>query len=156
MRSRIAATGFDSAAPHFVSSIDPLMLSAYKETEYRVFGVLPFVLRIGEHSASLAKLYAQTRTDCGAFITACNPFSRVVDDIVNANQQKRLANEFQQRSLIFFDGIGAHPSGGWPDEPSFFVLGLPLETAKTLGKKYQQNAIVWSGADAIPELILLQ
>jgi hypothetical protein len=132
------------------------MLTAYKETEYRVFGALSFVLRIGEHCASLARLYAQTRTDCGAFITACNPFSRVVDDTVNANQLKRLAEELQQRSLIYFDGIGSHPSGGWTGEPGFFVLGLPLENAKTLGKKYRQNAIVWCSADAIPELILLQ
>jgi hypothetical protein len=41
-------------------------------------------------------------------------------------------------------------------EPSFLVFGLPLETAGPLGKKLVQNAIVWYGADAVLELILLR
>jgi hypothetical protein len=35
-------------------------------------------------------------------------------------------------------------------------LGLSLEAAKALGKKYDQNAVVWCGPDAIPELVLLR
>lgn len=41
-------------------------------------------------------------------------------------------------------------------EPSFLLFGLPLETARPLGKKLDQNAIVWFGGDAVPELILLR
>jgi len=41
-------------------------------------------------------------------------------------------------------------------EPSLLVFGLPLETAGPLGKKLDQNAIVWCGGDAVPELILLR
>jgi hypothetical protein len=32
---------------------------------------------------------------------------------------------------------------------------LALEAAKTSGTRMEQNAIVWSGADAVPQLILL-
>jgi len=42
------------------------------------------------------------------------------------------------------------------EEKSFFALGVDLETAKNLGICYQQNAIVWAGADAVPKLILLR
>ena len=41
-------------------------------------------------------------------------------------------------------------------EPSFLVFRLPLETAGPLGKKLVQTAIVWYGADAVPEPILLR
>ncbi len=35
-------------------------------------------------------------------------------------------------------------------------LGLPLEEARALGNEFEQNAIVWSGPDAVPKLILLR
>lgn len=71
-------------------------------------------------------------------------------------RQEDLANELKQRSLIFIDGIGQHPSKEWPGEPSYLVFGLKLEAAKTLGVKYEQNAIIWTGSDAVPQLILLR
>jgi hypothetical protein len=36
------------------------------------------------------------------------------------------------------------------------ILGLDLEAARTLGNRMEQNAIVWIGADAVPELVLLK
>jgi len=36
------------------------------------------------------------------------------------------------------------------------VPGLSLEASKSLGARFEQNAIVWSGADAVPQLILLR
>jgi hypothetical protein len=42
-----------------------------------------------------------------------------------------------------------------PGEPSFLAFGLALEASKTLGKAYEQNAIIWCGADAVPNLVLL-
>jgi hypothetical protein len=36
------------------------------------------------------------------------------------------------------------------------VFGLTLEAAKAMGRTLEQNAIVWSAADAIPRLILLR
>lgn len=129
------------------------IIKAYLETDYSVSG--QFVMRVGVANESLAKLYKQSNTDSGTFITACNPFSQDVGEIINAARQAELAKDLSQRSLAFFDGIGKHPSGDWPAEPSYFVLGLSLEAAKALGEKYGQNAIVWCGADAIPELVLL-
>lgn len=35
------------------------------------------------------------------------------------------------------------------------VLGLALEAAKSLGNAYEQNAVIWCGADAVPNLVLL-
>lgn len=105
---------------------------------------------------SLVVLHEAAHAESSAFSTACNPFSDACDDATNAQRQDALAQELTQLSLRFFDGIGQHPSNAWPGEPSFLVLGISLESARGLGERYEQNAIVWAGADAVPQLVLLR
>ncbi|HTN94024.1 MAG TPA: DUF3293 domain-containing protein [Gallionella sp.] len=139
-----------------MSEIPPLMIKAYKDTDYFVFGESLLVLRVGVANGSLAELYKQYKTNTGVFVTAVNPFSKDVGEAVNTASLAELATELERRNLVFFEGIGEHPMGEWAAEPSYFVLGLSLEAAKDLGKKYDQNAVVWCGPDAVPELILLR
>lgn len=53
-------------------------------------------------------------------------------------------------------GLNIDPAGQWPQEKSFFVLGVDLETARAIGQHFKQNAIVWIQSDAIPHLVLLR
>ena len=131
------------------------LIRAYQETEYRVTQGHSLVLRIDTPSPDLASLYQAKGVSCAAFITACNPFSNLLSNEENAKRQASLSAELKRRSLCFFAGVGQHPSGNWPGEPSFLVLGLALEAAKSLGKAHEQNAVVWCGADAVPKLVLL-
>jgi hypothetical protein len=78
-----------------------------------------------------------------------------LDEHTKLRRQEALAAELRRRSLAFLPGAGRHPSNDWPPEPSFLVLGLALEASKNLGRHYEQNAIVWAGADAVPRLITL-
>ena len=94
--------------------------------------------------------------DCSAFITAANPFSSLTAATANAVRQSALADQLGLMKLRFIEGIGEHPSGTWPAEPSFLVLGLILSDAKQLGTNHGQNAIVWCGSDTVPQLILLR
>ena len=137
-------------------TIDPAVLQAYLETHYLVFGNVPLTLQVGRANPDLANLYKTQRVESCAFITACNPLSQQMDDAVNAHRQAILAAELHRRSLIFIEGIGQHPSGKWTGEASFLVWGLSLETSKALGSKHDQNAIVWCGPDAVPQLITLR
>lgn len=138
------------------SHIDAGTIQAYLETEYRVFGESPFTLRIGEPSEALMRTHAAHRSECSAFVTACNPSGRRLDDTANEVRQSELKQELERRALPFIDGIGQHPSNGWPGEPSCLVLGIPLDDAKAIGAQFGQNAIVWSDSDARPRLILLR
>ena len=138
------------------SIIDAAMVQAYRETEYRVHGDEPFTLRIGDASPALAAAHKRHRVDCSAYITAFNPFSQALDDEANVELHAALGRELDQRSLSRKEGVGQHPSNQWPGEASFLVFGLTLEAAKTLGTRLEQNAIVWCGADAVPQLILLR
>ena len=68
----------------------------------------------------------------------------------------RLGRELRGLYPIVIEGAGADPTGAWPPEKSYFSLGVDLETARVLGRRYQQDAVVWTGKDAIPKLILLR
>ena len=138
------------------SAIDPRTVQAYLETEYRVHGKPGFTLRVGQASADLLSAHKRQKADCSAFLTACNPFSEPFDVAANAERQAALAKELSRRSLMFLPGIGQHPSNEWPGEESFLVFGLTLEAAKVLGSKFEQNGFIWTGAAAVPQLILLR
>jgi len=138
------------------SRIDPATVQAYRETEYRVLGTVPAVLCVGVRCADLEVLHRAHQTTCSAFVTACNPLGHIVSDRINARQQQALVEEISRRGLVAIPGIGVHPAGEWRGEPSFLVPGLSRDAAAELGRQFEQNALIWSGADAVPELLLLR
>ncbi|HWT38483.1 MAG TPA: DUF3293 domain-containing protein [Paraburkholderia sp.] len=138
------------------SDIPRETIQAYLETEYFVFDDASTTLKVGQANPKLAALHNTHDVTCSAFITACNPFSQNCSAGFNAARQQELARELKLLGLVVIDGIGKHPSNNWPGEASFLVLGLTLETAKALGTRYGQNAIVWSTDDATPQLVLLR
>ena len=136
--------------------MDPATLRAYQETEYRVLGSEGFVLRVGHPSAELLAAHQRHQVACSAFLTACNPWSQPTAAALNAARQAELRAELERRSLLHVPGLGQHPGNGWPGEDSVLVFGLALQAARALAARFDQNALVWSGADAVPELVLLR
>lgn len=132
------------------------LIQAYRETHYGVDGPSPFAIQVDVASDPLRTLYGQFRTDCCAYLTACNPLGERVGDSVNRERQSRLAGELARRALDYRGGTGRHPDGDWPGEPSYLVLGLSREDATALARAYDQNALIWCGPDAVPQLILLR
>lgn len=139
-----------------MSTLDPDLLRAYRETGYRVHDTPGFVLRIDVPSPELLILHRRHQVACSAFLTACNPYSRLVDAAENAARQQALADALRARGFACLPGIGQHPSGDWPGEDSLLALGPTLDEAQALGDQFEQNAIVWAGDDAVPRLILLR
>lgn len=138
------------------TSLPAALIRAYRETHYGISSRSRLTLVVDQQSHALIDLHRDHDVDCSAFITACNPYSAELSAERNAERQAELARELQQLGLTFAEGVGQHPSNHWPGEPSFLVFGLSLEAAKALGESYEQNAIVWSGADGVPRLILLR
>jgi len=62
----------------------------------------------------------------------------------------------RRQGMVLTDGTGRHPSNGWAGEASYLALGLSQEAAEAIGVRFEQNAIVWSGSDAVPRLVLLR
>ena len=138
------------------SPIECRTVQTYQETHYCVLGDTPLTLRVGAANPLLGALHKSRRAESSAFLTACNPLSQACDETVNAQRQAALARDLKQRSLHFIEATGQHPSNRWPSEPSFLVFDLSREAAKMLGARLEQNAILWCGADAVPELVLLR
>ena len=139
------------------SEIPDELIQAYRAAHYRVLlPKTPFVLKVDTHSPELASLLKGSGLSSAAFITACNPFGRRAAENFNAKAQSSLKYDLLKEDCRLWDGIGEDPQGLWPAEPSFLALGIGLESAKFLGERYAQNALLYCGPEALPKLILLR
>jgi len=132
------------------------LIRAYQVTNFIVTDEPEFILKVGMESKALKKMLTQNRVDTAVFITAWNPYGEILSNGENQARNKLLVNELNLRSLKFINGFGQDPSGQWAGEVSFLVLGISLEASKKLGAQFEQNAVIWSDNDAIPQLILLR
>jgi hypothetical protein len=143
------------------TQIDPDKVRAYLATDYRL-GHTPqdIVLTIGKRSDRLAALFATEGVNCGAFLTAYNPRGTLQPEAANHLAHAQLATQLAQLGHAVIEGSGSAAGGEkctkWPAEKSYFALGLALEPAKAMGAHFDQDAIVWVGPDAEPQLILLR
>lgn len=128
-------------------------LAAYRASEYRVFAQPELVLRIGEPSAALDRLLEGARAASAAFLTAANPHSERRPAAENLAALERLAQDASAWRIL--RGEGRSADGRWR-EPSLLVLGIEREHARTLGRRYGQNAIVFAERGGAPELVLLE
>lgn len=132
------------------------LLEAYRRTEYRVAdGSHAFVMRIDEPSDSLRTCHFAHGIECSAFITACNPRSVPTPAADNERAMARLARELEAGGYFVLEGHGVDPTGAWPGEPSFLVLGIPQAEAVDLAGRFDQHALVFAGDDATPRLVIV-
>ena len=132
-------------------------IRAYRATDYRLGHTdKDIVLTIGQRSERLAGLFAGNVVNCGAFLTAFNPQGTIQSDAANAQGHAELASKLHELGLHVIEGSGSEEGTEWPAEKSYFALGLALEPAKAIGTQFDQDAIVWVGPDAVPQLILLR
>ena len=139
-----------------MTAVADALLLAYLRANYRVPGEAGFVLKIGVPSAPLAALYRRRACACAAFLTAWNPLGEPRDEALNRSAQHALLRELESRGHAWLPAIGEDPARRWPGEESLLVPGMALDEATAVAARWQQNALVWAGADARPQLILLR
>ena len=150
------STRFETASEAEFSTVSEELREAYRSTHFNVLEPKPFTLRIGESSPDLLELYHVHDVSSAAFLTAWNPFSVETARHDNEAAQKRLLERLEEMQTVVFSGIGEDASGQWPGEPSILALGISRDQAMQLGNEFQQNAIVWIGADCVPGLVFLR
>ena len=139
------------------TQIHPDKVRAYLATDYRLgHKAQDIVLTIGQRSERLAELFAGSGVNCGAFLTAYNPRGTLQPEAANHLAHAQLATQLAQLGHAVIEGSGSEEGTDWPAEKSYFALGLALEDAKVMGTHFDQDAIVWVGPDAEPQLILLR
>ena len=128
------------------------LLNSYKATCYSI--IEPEIdIYVQEENSLLNTFLESNNFKTWCFITAWNPFSESLTTEENIS-----LNELLKADLVnypFFHAIGKDTLGVWPPEVSFFVANISKETSISLGKKYQQNALVFGKVNELSELIIL-
>ncbi len=140
------------------STISPDLLAIYQNSDYRVLGEgeEAFVMHIGQPCKPLYNLLQRTRVTSSCFVSAYNPRSEPRTDEENVQAQASLIRDVRQMGLQYLDGVGEDPGGDCAGEPCLLVMGISREKAIMLGNRYGQNAMLWSEADGVPQLLLLR
>src|SRR5262245_28846163 len=132
------------------------LVEAYKAAHYIVFGEPDIILIVGEPNGELDALLDAHGAAAAAFVTAANPRGRRRRLVENVIAFHSLKNFLKKTRYVFFEGEGRDPTGGWRPEGSVLVIDIPLAEAAALGRRYEQNAIVFIERGHAPELLLLR
>ena len=141
--------------PNF-TEIDTLDLESYKNANYHIYDKPPFILKIDNKGVELEKLFEKFNVKQAAIITAFNPMSVETDISINKQKNNELKSDLIAENFSYVAAEGVCPNNKWPGEESYLILGITLASAKNLGNKFNQNAIVWIDSAYTPQLILLK
>src|SRR5262245_46636383 len=132
-------------------SLTPQLIEAYEQALYAL-DAGP-VLRIGVQDPELDHLLDMHGAVTAAFVTAANPRGEARPTVENAAAMAALRASLEWPGLA---GEGRDPAGRWSPEPSVLVLGIPRPQAEALGRRLEQNAIVFVEKGGAPELVVLR
>jgi hypothetical protein len=128
------------------------LIEAYKNTKYIVFD-LNLTIVIDKSNLEINELLVKHNTKEWAFITAYNPYSRVLTNEENRIRHNELIE--MTENYVTFEGHGVGQDPIWEPELSLFIIGISKVEASKIGKKFEQNAIVFGELNNSPELIIL-
>jgi putative PIN family toxin of toxin-antitoxin system len=132
-------------------ALTPQLVEAYEQAHYAL-DAGP-VLRIGVRDAELDRLLEAHAVKSAAFVTAANPRGEPQSEAANVAAMAALRAAL---AWPYLEGEGRDPQGRWSPEPSVLVLGIAREEALALGRRFEQNALVYVEKGASPELVLLR
>lgn len=115
-----------------------------------------WLLRVGQRQPLLLQAYAQHEVRCATYLTACNPHGRLLDAAENGHRMQSLREALRQKGWQWAEGFGQDPQDQWPGEASVLVWGMDRPMALAWGTQWQQNAVLFCGVDAVPELLWLR
>jgi len=139
--------------------LDPSLRSAYERAIYAVFASPGVEFRIGQPSDILDAMMAMNHVRCAAFVS-----SATARGTASPENERRLADFLLRGELEalnppakyrVYQGEGRDPEGQWTAEPSVLIMGIPREEAEVLGRRLEQNAIVFIEKGRAPELRVL-
>lgn len=140
--------------PPGLTAPDPALIQAYIDTDYRVeTDDGGFSLRIGQDSPALQALYQRHGVRGACTVTAWNPFGRQAGEEDNRQANTRLQQHLAARGLALLPAVGIGTSADSTDERGFLVLGVDQAGAQALCVEWAQNAVVFAGEDARPQLL---
>jgi hypothetical protein len=128
------------------------LINAYNTTEYKVYSPA-IVIKIGTSNQELNDLLISFNATTWAYITAFNPFSKILTKAENLKRHEELKVKIE--NYKFFEGEGVGEDKAWEPELSLLIIGIPINESIEIGKFYEQNAIVIGEINGVPELKML-
>lgn len=142
---------------HVRSSHSTPVSRAFKQAVYQIHSPDGKVeLRIGKASTTLRQLMQTQGVKHAAIITAYNPQARLTDENLNRHAHIALLQAVEALHLPWWPATNLDPTGAWPDEPSILILGITVEQARWLARRFRQLAFVDIGSRAVPKLNFVQ
>lgn len=130
------------------------LITAFIATDYVVRGDgVDITIRVGRRSLAVDRLLARVRADTCTFITAWNPYSTASSLGANRRADRELRRELRAARIIFFEGVGR---GSEHAETSVLAFGLSRVRSAEIGRRYRQDAIVYTRRGRPAELIALR
>ena len=125
------------------SKLAPDLIAAYKNTLFQArVGDDVITLRVGQQCPSLQAVFEQHNVTTACYITAYNPFGRLLTKQENEATNARLLAELAAQYRVF-EGMGIDPNGEWEGEASFLALGASKDASLALAEAWEQNAVVF-------------
>jgi len=131
--------------------LTPALIESYERALYALDSGP--VLRIGVHTPDLDRLLDAHKAGTASFVTAANPRGEARP---HAENEAATAALKASLALPWLSGEGRDPEGRWSAEPSVLVLGISRSDAEALGRRLEQNAIVFVERGRAAELVLLR
>ena len=94
-------------------------------------------------------------TPAACYLTACNPWGVVLSDAANAERMTALRQALDSNGWQYLNGCGQDAKSQWRED-SLLIWGMNAATALLWGQQWEQNAVLWSAADAVPQLLWLR
>ncbi|MEM6966489.1 MAG: DUF3293 domain-containing protein [Bacteroidota bacterium] len=135
-------------------NLDQHLLEAYLATTYEVQH-LGLKIKIGVANWSLEEFLVDNNVFTWAFISAYNPRSRPLSFEENEKRHARLVSDVKGSKLAFSEGFDVPDQDDWEAEKSLLILDISKKDSVALGKKFEQNAIVFGRLGGSPELVVL-
>lgn len=129
----------------------------YAEAVYAVFTADKKIkFRAGENSQKVNALLDEYQAAAFAFLTAYNPFSKVLPDKENEARQKKLIKILKAENFKYLEGYGTNETESWKREKSLFIFNISKQKALKLAREFEQNAILYGEKDKPISLVWCQ
>ncbi len=132
--------------------MDKQLEQAYRQAEYHL-PLANVLIKIGTANAHLDELLLDNNAWSWAFVTACNPASKLLNEQENTQRQQALTAVVRKMGLRFTEAFSSSPADDWPREQSIFIFDITLEQAVDLGRQFSQHAIVFGRLGKEAELV---
>lgn len=116
-----------------------------------------FTIKAAQTNTELDTFLRENREAKWAYITAWNTGAKQHSEEENAHFHQELIRYLQENhpKSRFFEGQGVPADDNWQAETSLFIFKLERDQALKIGKRFNQQAILWGNVGEVAELQII-